>query len=93
MLASQGFCTSFVTRSATSQLTGSIECGIRLSRINVASQGPGKRPAVFSHDKLVWELQQDAVTAAMADAQPCTPAVAPPYVPLQISALRHELVQ
>ena len=52
------------------------------------SQGPGKRPAVFSHDKLVWELQRDAVRAVMAEAELCTPAVAPPYVPLLISALR-----
>ena len=28
------------------------------------SQGPGKRPAVFSHDKLVWELAEDALEAA-----------------------------
>ncbi len=48
---------------------------------------------MFSHDKLVWELQQDAVRAAMAASQPCMPAIAPPFVPLQISALRHELVQ
>ena len=26
-------------------------------------QGPGKRPAVFSHDKLVWELCSDALEA------------------------------
>ncbi len=26
-------------------------------------QGPGKRPAVFSHDKLIWELCDDALEA------------------------------
>ena len=27
-------------------------------------QGPGKRAAVFSHDKLLWELCDDALEAA-----------------------------
>ena len=27
------------------------------------TQGPGKRPAVFSHDKLIWELCDDALEA------------------------------
>ena len=63
---------------------------VRLSCTISMPQGPGKRPAVFSHDKLVWELQQDAVRAAerRSIAVQRTPAIAPPYVPLQISALR-----
>ncbi len=42
---------------------------------------------MFSHDKLMWELQQDAVRAVKAAALMCPPAIAPRYVPLRISAL------
>ena len=79
---------SVVIAGAIPQLNGSTQRCVRLSCTISMPQGPGKRPAVFSHDKLVWELQQDAVRAANAEASPCMPAIAPPYVPLQISALR-----
>ena len=41
---------------------------------------------MFSHDKLLWELQQDAVRAAKAASLMPSPAIAPPYLPLRISA-------
>lgn len=34
-----------------------------LDAVRRYAQGPGKRPAVFSHDKLVWELCSDALEA------------------------------
>lgn len=34
-----------------------------LDAVRRYAQGPGKRPAVFSHDKLVWELSSDALEA------------------------------
>ena len=53
------------------------------------AQGPGKRPAVFSHDKLVWQLAEDAIDAARtADLQP-VPLIAPLSVPLRISTSFH----
>ena len=50
------------------------------------AQGPGKRPAVFSHDKLVWQLCEDAINAARVTMLQPVPHIAPPYLPLQISA-------
>lgn len=44
---------------------------------------------MFSHDKLVWQLAEDAIAAARTAALQPVPLIAPPYVPLRISAPFH----
>lgn len=55
-------------------------------------QGPGKRPAVFSHDKLLWELCDDALEAARQhNGAACCHHVLRPCHALQVLAvaIRH----
>lgn len=50
-------------------------------------QGPGKRPAVFSHDKLLWELCEDALEAARSQNGAPLLRVLQPWRPYCAAAL------